>query len=108
MEGDLVVKNLGQTRWSACADAIRALKNGFSKIKHALETIEEATSLKADTRRESEGLLRKMDQLEYGIHIELWSTIMERFHLTSKALQSATLDINGAVNMLQSLKAYVE
>ena len=64
--------------------------------------------MKAETRRESEGLVRKMNQLEYGILTELWSTIMERFNLTSKALQSATLDLNNAVNMLHSLKTYVE
>ena len=52
--------------------------------------------------------MRKMYQLEYGILTELWSTIMERFNLTSKALQSATLALNNAVNMLHSLKTYVE
>lgn len=84
------------------------MKDGYSKIILTLETIEEDTNLKAETRRESEGLVRKMNQLEYGILTELWSTIMERFNLTSKALQSATLDINNAVNMLHSLKTYVE
>ena len=49
-----------------------------------------------------------MDQLEYFILTELWSTIMERFNLTSKALQRANLDLNNAVNLLHSLKTYVE
>ena len=80
----------------------------FSKIKHTLETIEEDANLKAETRRVSEGLVRKMDQLEYGILTGLWSTIMERFNLTSKALQCANLDLNNAVNLLHSLKTYVE
>ena len=96
MEGDLIVKNLSQTRWSARAEAVKALKDGISKIKFTLETIEEDTNLKAETRRESEGLVRK------------WSTTMEPYNLTSKPLQSATLALNNAVNMLLSLKTYVE
>ena len=86
----------------------KTLKNSFSKNKHTLETIEEDANLKVETRRISEGLVRKMDQLEYGILTELWSTIMERFTLTSKALQRANLDLNNAVNLLHSLKKYVE
>ena len=49
--GDLIVKNLSQTRWSARAEAVKALKDGFSKIKLTLETIED-TNLKArDSKR---------------------------------------------------------
>ena len=47
-----------------------------------------------------------MDQLENCILLELWETVLERFHKTSMKLQSANLDLNEAVALLESLMNY--
>ena len=105
--GNLVLKTLSQTRWSARADATKALLCGYNEIIHALEEIEQDENEKAETRREADGLIKKMERLENGILLVLWSAVLERFKKTSLALQNATLDLNIAVEMLQSLKYYV-
>lgn len=37
----------------------------------------------------------------------LWDTVLQRFNNTSKALQCATLDLNNAVRLLNSLQDFV-
>jgi hypothetical protein len=44
--------------------------------------------------------------LENCILLELWETVLERFHKTSMKLQSADLDLNEAVALLESLMNY--
>ena len=102
------VKRLSDTRWSAHSDAIRALKMGYMDIKNLLEVIFEDEEEKADARLEAKDLFSMMDQLETGIMVELWSTILERFNKTSKQLQNPKLDLNSATQMLESLKTFMQ
>lgn len=107
LDGTPVVKSLSQTRWSARADATKALRLGYSEIKTALVRISQDTADRPETRQEADGLVRKMEQLEFGILTECWAVIMDRFYRTSTALQSADLDLNVAVDLIKSLIDYV-
>ena len=106
--GTPTIKRLSDTRWSAHSDAIRALKMGYTDIKNLLEVISEDEEEKADARLEAKGLFSMMDQLETGIMVELWTTILERFNKTSTQLQNPKLDLNSATQMLESLKTFVQ
>ncbi|XP_066945278.1 uncharacterized protein [Macrobrachium rosenbergii] len=59
------------------------------------------------TRQEAKGLSNEFHKLETGILITLWDTVLQRFTNTSKALQCATLDLNNAVSLLNSLQDFV-
>ncbi|XP_045025610.1 zinc finger MYM-type protein 1-like [Daphnia magna] len=59
-----VVKRLSDTRWSARADAVTALFNGYSEIQQALNKIAEDQKEQRATSHEAESLSNKMDKLE--------------------------------------------
>ena len=101
-----VVKRLCDTRWSAQSAATSALKKSYENIRSALVTISSNVEEEAATRQEANGLQSKMDELENCILLELWETVLERFHKTSIKLQSADLDLNEAVTLLESLVNY--
>ncbi|XP_004212877.3 zinc finger MYM-type protein 1-like [Hydra vulgaris] len=103
----LVLKRLSDTRWSAHSAATKALSKGFKYVKTVLENIAEDPEEKVEARTTAAGIAKKMDQLEYGILLELWTPILDRFHKTSLKLQSPQLDLNEAVQLLTSLKEYV-
>ncbi|XP_047132636.1 zinc finger MYM-type protein 1-like [Hydra vulgaris] len=103
----LVLKRLSDTRWSAHSAATKALSKGFKNVKTVLENIAEDPEEKVEARTTAAGIAKKMDQLEYGILLELWTPILDRFHKTSLKLQSPQLDLNEAVQLLTSLKEYV-
>ncbi|XP_047123009.1 zinc finger MYM-type protein 1-like [Hydra vulgaris] len=62
-----------------------------------LENIAEDPEEKVEARTTAAGIAKKMDQLEYGILLELWTPILDRFHKTSLKLKSPQLDLNEAV-----------
>ena len=55
-----VVKHLSDTRWSAHFDAVHALYGGFEELKHALDSVSAGNEQEMNTRREVEGLSKKM------------------------------------------------
>jgi len=57
-------KSLSDTRWSARADAVKALCAGYDCIKSALHDIAEDDQQNGSTRHEADSLAASMDILE--------------------------------------------
>src|SRR5688572_22038514 len=66
------------------------------------------THQEVNTRREAEGLSKKMENLETIFLTILWNDILERVSKTSKVLQSKYVDILVAMNLLESLQTYLQ
>jgi len=103
-----VIKRLSDTRWSAHIDAVTALHGGFEKIQDALDALSGDTDQEVNTRCDTEGLCKKMEKLETIFLTILWNDILERVNKTSKILQSTDVDILVAMNLLTSLKTYLQ
>jgi len=101
------LKSLSQTCWSARNDAVNALYSGYTGVIDALESIYKDANEKLEGRLEATGLLRKMEQLEYGIVTCFWRALLNRFNNVTTALQSPHLDLNNAVAVMRSLCEYV-
>ncbi|XP_013788300.1 zinc finger protein 862-like [Limulus polyphemus] len=104
----IVVKCLSGTRWSAHFDAVTALHGGFEKIQDALDALAVDADHKWNTRREAEGLSKKMEKLEIIFLTILWNDILGRVNKTSKILLSKNVDILVANDLLKSLKVYLQ
>ena len=96
--------HLSDTRWSAHADATRALNNGYSGIRDVLERIANDENQKSETRNTTTSLCEKMWKVETGFYTGFWHVILDRFNRTSKRLQSTTTDLNTAVALLWNWK----
>ena len=103
----LTVKSLSATRWSARADAIHALFEGYETIRSSLQQIADDDLQTAETRNEAVSLTKKMNLLETAILCCVWNSILTRFNATSKSLQKADIDIKVAVDLLLSLQEFV-
>jgi len=82
-----VVKRLSDTRWSAHADAVKALCEGYANIQLALDTLACDVDQSKDTRIEGQSLSKKMDKLETVILTLFWNDILNRFNAVSKTVQ---------------------
>ncbi|XP_022178978.1 uncharacterized protein LOC111039694 [Myzus persicae] len=56
----------------------------------------------------SRGLLRKLQSLEMGIMVSVWSDVLERFNVTSKKLQEVKIDLKTVLSLYNSLIKYSE
>lgn len=102
-----VIKNLSQTRWSARADAVSALQEGYKQIIEALMSLADDTEQPRETRHEALSLFKIMKNLEFILMTEIWSSILERIDKTSKYLQKETATMDVATNLFISLDSYI-
>ena len=93
----LVVKSLSDTRWSARADAVKALCAGYDGIQTALHNIAADDQQNGSTRHEADCLAASMDTLETAIMSDIWSAVLSRYNETSIKLQSSTCDLKLAI-----------
>ena len=104
----LTVKRLSDTRWSACAEANKAVHANYAVIRNVVSEIAKDKNLKSECRDKAKGLYKNMKKLETGVMVILWSRILERFDKTTKKLQYADLDLNTACGLYESLKVYIQ
>ena len=79
------LKRMSDTRWSARADATKALVDGYDEICDALVELADDVDQKADVREEASGYADNMNRLETGILAVLWYHIL--IHGSSQILQ---------------------
>jgi len=103
----LTLKSLSATRWSSRAESTKALSVNYSNIKEALTKIAGSDDEKRDTRNEAGALCAKLEYLETAFMAHFWNAILDRFQATSAMLQKSDINILTAVNLLQSLRAFV-
>ena len=102
-----MVKGLSSTRWAAHARATKALRLNFKNIHDTLNEIAEDDHQKSAARDEAKSLAKKLNRFETAFLAIIWDTVLQRFDITSRALQTVELDLVTAVELLQSLIDFV-
>lgn len=74
-----VVKNLSVTRWSARADACKALYDSYENIKNALMYIVQNKNEKQACIGEAKYILALLSSLDTCIMICTWNSILTRY-----------------------------
>ncbi|XP_050509357.1 zinc finger MYM-type protein 1-like [Diabrotica virgifera virgifera] len=101
-----VVKSLSETRWSARADATKALYTGFSEIKDALFNICNDECQTAVVKHQALSIFVKMDTFEVALLAVIWQHILERVNLSNNYVQSPATDLGSVVKEYESLLNY--
>ncbi|CAM2112852.1 unnamed protein product [Caretta caretta] len=94
-----VVKKLSSRGLAFRVEACHNLNENWNAIIKALNTIKEDATEKPVTRNEAAGLQRKLHQLEAAFMAVFWSSLLERFHITSQKLQNVYIDIQTVVEL---------
>lgn len=103
----IMPKSLSETRWSATADALRALVIGRKQIKNALEDLIKDDTQTPDTRLKAEGFSKALDNFQTTLLTVIWYEILQRVNKTSETLQKDELDLLGATKELQTLSMFL-
>jgi len=98
-----VVKRLSDTRWSAHADAVNPLCEGYANIQLALDSLACDVDQSKDTWLEAQSLSKKMDKLETVILTLFWNDVLNRFNGVSKTVQKQDVNLGVVVSLIQSL-----
>ena len=88
----LTLKSLSGTRWSARADATKALRFSYKAIHDDFNEIKVNHGNPSAAQYEASQLITVMDTLETAVMTVLWDDL-RRINLTSKALQQVQIDV---------------
>lgn len=102
----LIPKSLSTTRWSARADACKALSVSYNTFRKSVEEIAHSKNEKPSVKAEAMGLLGKFNLLETGILTSFWSDVLEKCDKASKTLQTVDIDLSATTAIFESLIGY--
>ena len=103
----LTLKSLSGTRWSARADATKALRFGYKAFQDALNEIQVNNGTPRAAQYEVSQLITVMDTLETAVMTVLWDDLLRRINLTSKALQQVQIDVCTVPILYSSLIEFI-
>jgi len=102
-----VVKRLIDTRWSAHADAVKAVAEGLAEIINALQDIVDNPQEEKKTINEAKSLIKKVKSLDFVVLCQFWNDILSRFNAVSKSVQSENSNLASITSQISSLKRFV-
>lgn len=101
------MKRICDTRWSARADAVSALKKNYGSIKEALTAVTNSTHEKPIGIIEAQKLLKSFYEYEIALLTVMWEKLLQRIDITSKSLQDTHTNLFNGVALLKSLKDHI-
>ncbi|CAH1111924.1 unnamed protein product [Psylliodes chrysocephalus] len=104
---NLLPKKLSATRWSAGADATRALYSCYDSYQNALQNLVDDPNQPPVTKVQATGLRAAISKLETGILLEVWNKLLPKFDSVSKTLQKQSTDVSLVTKLYDSLILYV-
>ncbi|XP_063780940.1 zinc finger MYM-type protein 1-like [Pseudophryne corroboree] len=105
---DLFLKRRSSTRWSARADATKALRRGYKYVGDALNELKNSEQQPATARSQAKALEEQLKAFETAILLVVWGNILEKLDASSKTLQKTNVCIDEVVSLHSSLEEYVQ
>lgn len=99
----LLPKNLSDTRWSARADATKALTPGYKYFQRTLQVISDDESQISFVKIKAHSLHNTLAKLETEILTVFWNDLLSVFNKNNHGLQKVDIDLHQAVALYKSM-----
>ncbi|XP_065650788.1 uncharacterized protein LOC136078899 [Hydra vulgaris] len=103
---DSTAAKMTDIRWESHVNAVSALKSGLKGIYSASK---EVVQLEKDalTRITAESIASKLDSFEFICRLIIWQDVLSEINCTSKLLQSQSMDVRSADNVLKKTTEFL-
>jgi len=103
---NLMLKPLCETRWESRVNSIKAVRYQIGDVYDALLELSE-TSKDPKCITEAVALAKELKSFKFLVTLVVWYDILMQINLSSKMLQSQTVDLNEAVSTLAKTNAFL-
>jgi len=107
---NLIIKPLSTTRWESRLHVVQVIRFQVKKIYSALIEISQDDTLVnssgVKSRAEAIGIINKFLNFKFLCCLVVWYDILFEINITSKMLQSISLDVSKKVKQLESTKLF--
>ena len=104
----ITVKREAETRWSAKAEAVKALSEGVTELVELLESLSDDISQTMDTRNEAGTLLQNILKFNFIVLLYFWNNILGKVNHVQKLLQDPTMKFKDAASNMEMLENYLK
>lgn len=94
-------------RWEAHAKTTSVIADIYGSVIDQLNRLHIDTE-KGDTRRETDILHEKIEEIQFVFMFEIWNYLLNQFHKTSKALQDAQMALRTCSKLYTSLLHFLK
>ena len=101
------VKREAETRWSAKAEAVKAISEGVTELVEPLESLSDDISQTMDTN-EAGTLLQNILKFNFIVLLHFWNNILGKVDRVQKRLQDPTMNFKDAVSDMEMLENYLK
>ncbi|XP_047142376.1 uncharacterized protein LOC124816736 [Hydra vulgaris] len=102
------VKREAETRWSAKAEAVKAISEGITEVVKLLESLSDYISQTMDTRNEAGTLLQNILKFDVIVLLHFWDNIFGKVDRVQKRLQDPTINFKDAASDMEMLENYLK
>ncbi|XP_022870439.1 uncharacterized protein LOC111389726 [Olea europaea var. sylvestris] len=100
----LTVKPLSQTRWESHVESVKPIMEQTAQIREALLDLAE-TNEDPKIKSEAESLAtHELQDFEFLLGMIIWYRLLHAVNIVSKFLQTESMDIDHAIDLLQGLR----
>ena len=103
----LSLKKVCETRWESRVSSLAAVRYHYSSVRDALLNLHEETNDPV-AASEALSLIQNMEQFEFIVTMVAWYDILFQVNIVSKAMQSETMDLPNASQLLQNCSEFVK
>jgi hypothetical protein len=103
----LSLKKVCETRWESRVSSLAAVRYHYSSVRGALLNLYDETN-DSVAASEALSLIRYMEQFEFIVTMVAWYDILFQVNIVSKAMQSETMDLPNASQLLKNCSEFVK
>ena len=100
----ITVKRESETRWSARAEAVKAVHDGLDGIVELLETMSEDKSGTQETRAEAQKIIASILCFNFLAFLPFWHSVLAKIDRVQKRLQDPQMNFQEAFADLEALE----
>lgn len=103
----LSLKKVCETRWESRVSSLAAVRFNYTSVRDALQNLHEESN-ESVPASEALSLIQNMEQFEFIVTIVVWYDILFQVNIVSKAMQSETMDLPNASQLLKNCSEFVK
>ncbi|XP_016850373.2 uncharacterized protein LOC100552400 [Anolis carolinensis] len=104
----LTLKPLSNTRWESRIEALLPLRYHIEEVYDALYKASQCQKFDGYYKTRAVALLKRLQSFTFLCSLVTWHEILNKINMVSKQMQKVTIDLQSSMDLIKSVKTFLE
>nr|XP_008105126.1 PREDICTED: zinc finger MYM-type protein 1 [Anolis carolinensis] len=104
----LTLKPLSNTRWESRIEALLPLRYHIEEVYDALYEASQCQKFDGYYKTHAVALLKRLQSFTFLCSLVTWHEILNKINMVSKQMQKVTIDLQSSMDLIKSVKTFLE